>query len=249
MRTIGWTAALAGLVLAAAGAGRADDAADPKAVVEKAIKATGGADLLKKYQAWTIKAKGKFYGMGDGIEYTSEQSVFMPDKLHMKIDAGNFQFLQVFNGDKGWIVAGENTMELGKEAVEEAQEELYVSRLTHLVPLLEDGCKLSPLGEIKVDGKAAVGVRAEHKGHRDVSLYFDKDSGLLARVERRGKDVMGGGGEYTAEATYGDYKKVEGVQVPYKVTIKRDGKRFIEAENNDVKLFEKLDSKLFEKPQ
>ena len=33
--------------------------------------------------------------------------------------------------------------------------------------------------------QAAVGVRVASKGQKDVSLYFNKETGLLAKVERR----------------------------------------------------------------
>jgi hypothetical protein len=248
MRTIGWAAGLAGLVLAVSGAGRADDAADARAIVEKAIKATGGADVLKKYPAMTVKAKGTFYGVGDGIELKIEQYFVLPDKMRMEVKSDMINFTQVFDTDKGWLDAGGNSMEMPKALAEEAKEELYARWLTRLYPLLEEGYKLSPLGEVKVADKPAVGVRVEHKGHRDVSLFFDKDSGLLVRIQRKGKDIQAGGAEYTGEATYGDYRKVEGQEVPFKVSVRRDGKRYVELEAQEVKPSEKLDDKLFQKP-
>jgi hypothetical protein len=247
-RTIGWTAGLAAVVLAVGGAGRADDAGDAKAIVEKAIKAAGGADVLKKYPAMTTKSKGTFYGMGDGVEYTGQEYTQLPDKLRLEIHAGDFKFTQVFNGDKGWIQAGDNTMDMPKEMVAELQEGMQLHVVMSLVPLLEGDYKLSPLAEVKVGGKPAVGVRVEHKGHRDVSLFFDKDSGLLVKTEHKGKDVQAGGAEYTAESFLSDYKKVDGLEVPFKVSVKRDGKRYIEAEVQEAKPSEKLEDKLFQKP-
>jgi hypothetical protein len=242
-----WCWGLAALILAG-GAARADEAATPKAILDKAIKAHGGADALKKYTAQVTKAKGKFYGMGDGIDYTSETSVQAPNKLRVFVDANGFKFTQVVNGDKGWMDVNGEVTEMNKDFLEEARQELHAVDVARLVPLLQEGYKLSPLGEVKVDGKPAVGIKVEHKGYRDVGLFFDKDSGLLVKIERRGKDVMQGGAEYTAEELLSDYKKVEGLQVPYKQTINRDGKKYIESEATDVKVAEKLDDKVFAKP-
>ncbi len=50
--------------LMAAATVRADDAADAKAVVEKAIKAMGGAEKLDQTKAFTSKMKGKVFVMG-----------------------------------------------------------------------------------------------------------------------------------------------------------------------------------------
>jgi hypothetical protein len=235
------------VVLATGGAARADDA-EVKAVIEKAIKAHGGADVLNKFLAFSAKSKGKYYGMGEGIDYTSETQIQYPDKERFVVQAGDFKFTQVVNGDKGWIVAGAETRAMDKEQLEEAREELYAAGLTRLTPLTGAGYKLAALGSVKVGDRDAVGVRVEHKGHRDVSLFFDKDTGLLLKMERRGKDVMGGGGEFTAEEIFGDYKKVDGMSMPFKITIKHDGKRFVESETTEATPAEKLDASVFAKP-
>jgi hypothetical protein len=247
MRKLVWVSGLAAVVLSG-GVLRADDAAGAKATIEKAIQAQGGADVLKKFTALTIKAKGTFYGMGDGIEYTSESSIQDPDKFRVEVKAGDFKFVQIINGDKGWAVTGDNSQEMDKDQLEEAKESLYAHHVERLVPLLGEGYKLSSLGDVKVGDRAAVGVRVERKGHRDISLFFDKESHLLIKVERRAKDVMAGGQEYTAETLYSDYKKVDGLQVPHKETIKRDGKRYIEQEVTEAKPAEKLDDNTFAKP-
>jgi hypothetical protein len=247
MRMKTWSWGLA-VVLLGGGVVRADEPAGPKAVIDKAIKAHGGIDNLKKYVAQVTKGKGKYYGMGDGIDYTSETSFQAPNKLRVHVDAGGFNFTQIVNGDKGWMDANGEVSEMNKEFIEEARQELHAMNVSRLFPLLDDGYKLSPLGEVKVEGKPAVGVKVERKGFRDVNLYFDKDSGLLVKMERRGKDLMAGGTEYTAEELLHDYKKVDGVEVPYKVTINRDGKKFVESEATEVKVAEKLDDKVFAKP-
>ncbi len=247
MRTIRWTLSVAALALAASATVRAEEGSDPKAIVEKAIKATGGAELLKKYPAVTLKGKGQFYGTGDAQEFTIEQWIQPPDRLRQDIKSEMFSFSQGMDGDKGWMSVGGNVMDMNKEMLEETRELLYAQELTHLLPLLQEGYKLTALPEIKVAGKPAAGIRVQHQGHRDTSLYFDKDSGLLVRVERRGKDPQAGQ-EFNVESIYENYKNVDGLQVPFKITVKRDGKRYVETEVEKFKPAEKLDEKVFQKP-
>src|SRR5437763_162835 len=102
--------------------------------------------------------------------------------------------------------------------------------------------------DAKVEGKDGVALRVEHKDHRDVSLHFDKKDGLLLKTETRAKNPMAGDKEFTAETLYADYKKVDDVPVAHKVTVKRDGKLFVESESSDVKVAEKLDDSNFDKP-
>ncbi len=231
---------------------RADDDAMLREIVTKAIKAHGGVDNLTKFKASVSKEKGKYYGMGEGIDFTSESSLQLPDRFRVEVKAkagdDNFVFIQVINGKKGWVKLGENTEEMNKDQLAEAKEEMNVANIAQLVCLNDKDYKLSPLGDVKVGDTPAVGVRVERKGYRDVSLFFDKEKGLLLKSETRGKDVMHGGEEFTSTTRYEDYKKVEGVMIAHKVTIKRDGKPFVEQEVTEVKVSEKLDDSVFEKP-
>ena len=242
---------VAGLLLG--GAVRADDAADVKAVLDKAIAAHGGADNLTKYKAATMRIKGKIHGViADALVYSGEVASQLPDRLRVEVSVTvmgmDFKTVQVLSGDKGWVQLNDKVMEMSKEQLAESKEQMYVSAVSHLVALRDKAYKLSPLGDGKVDGKDAVGVRVEHKDHRDVSLWFDKKGGLLLKSETRAKDPMAGDKEFTVEALYADYKKVDGVQAAHKITVKRDGKLFVESDSSDLKVADKLDDSTFEKP-
>src|SRR2546428_8816628 len=53
----------------------ADDQADARAIVAKAIKAVGGEQKLEKFKAQTWREVGTYYGMGDGLPYTGNYAV------------------------------------------------------------------------------------------------------------------------------------------------------------------------------
>jgi outer membrane lipoprotein-sorting protein len=232
------------LVLGALRTSRADDQADARGVIAKAMQATGGEEKLAKLKGQSWTEKGTFYGMGAGVPYTGSYSLQWPDKFKMEIQG---VFTIVVNGDKGWTNANGSTQEMTKEQLEEQKQGLYNGWVASLVPLKDKAYKLSLLGESKVGDRPAVGVKVARKDHYDVNLYFDKETNLLAKTSSRLKEAMSGQ-EVEQEATYSDYKDVSGVKIPTKVSIKRDGKQFVEAENSDVKLAEKLDDSVFAKP-
>src|SRR5215468_2351351 len=238
----------ASLLFAGAGLVRADEA-DARKVIDKAIKAHGGAEKRAKLKASTFKMKGKYYGMSaDGLDYTAEQSIQAPDKEHLEVTGEvmgqTFKYVRIINGNKGWTRTMDTTKEMDKEELAEAKEELYAGRVTNLVDLKDKGFTLEPLGEVKVGKRDAVGVRVSHKGHRDVNLFFDKKTHLLLKSERRAK-VMDGG-EVTAEEFYDDYKEVGGIQHAHKISILHDGKKFVEGELTDFTPKEKFDDSVFE---
>jgi outer membrane lipoprotein-sorting protein len=234
-----------GLVVAAAGtAVRADDAS-AKAIIERAVKAMGGEEKLAKFNAYTYTEKGKYYGMGQAVDYVGKYAVQMPDRFKMEIQ--NFIVI-VLNGDKGWTSMNGNTEELTGDRLKEQQEERYAGWVSSLLPLLKNNdFTLSALPETKVDDKPAVGVKVSQKGHRDVKLYFNKDTGLLDRVEERVTDEQANA-QVDQAVTLKDYKEFDGARMPTKVVVKRDGKLFVEAEVEDLKPVEKFEKGTFDKP-
>jgi outer membrane lipoprotein-sorting protein len=232
----------AGLVLAFSGALRAEE---PKEIIDKAIKAAGGEEKLAKFNARTWAAKGTYYGAGDGTAYTAEYAVQLPDKMRVEIKN---VFTMVLNGDKGWMKMGDNAEEMNADQLTEQKENAHAGYVATLLPLKDRAYTLTALGDSKVGDRAVVGVKVSSKGHRDVNLYFDKDTNLLAKGEWTVKAMEEGGKEVTQETLYSDYKDVDGTKFPMKVVLNRDGKKYVESENSDVKAVEKLDDSLFGKP-
>ena len=234
------------------GAACADEQADARAIIDKAIKAAGGEENLAKYKAETFKGKGKYYGMGAGMDYTGDWTVQHPDKMRFQIEVAvgdmKFTFVRVVNGDKVWSKTGDNAVEVDdKDQVNEAKEGGYVGSVTDLLPLKDKEFQFALLGESEVDGAKVVGIKVSHKGHRDVELYFDKAKGLLIKSATTVKDDMTGQ-EARQEVFYSDYKEVSGTQRPMKVVINRDGKSFVDMEVTERQLHEKLDDSVFGKP-
>jgi hypothetical protein len=240
------------LALGANQAARADDQADMKALLAKALKAAGGEKNLAKYKALTYKSKGKFYGMGQEIDFTSETALQFPSQLKTTITGevmGNtFTFVIVFNKDKGWRKANDTTEAMTRDQVAEQKEAMYGYGVTGLLALKDKKFKLSPVGETKVGKRDAVGVKVTSKGHGPINLYFDKKTHLLLKSVSTVKDMQSDK-EVEQEVYYDKYKDFEGVKRATKVQIKRDGKKFVDIdETTDLKWEEKLDDSEFDKP-
>lgn len=228
----------------------ADDQAAVRSIIDKAMKASGGEEKLAKYKAATWKGKGKINVGGVEIEFTLEAAAQPPKQSRMKSEGEfsgtKFERTQVVNGDKGWISLTGSTEDMPEDQLAAAKEDLYAGWLAMLVPLKDAAFKLAPLPEIKVGDRPAVGVRVSHPGHKDINLYFDKDKGLLVKVQRRVKDMTGQ--EVEQETFYTDYKEETGILHPRKQKTKRDGSDFLQIEITEYKPLEQLDVSTFAKP-
>jgi outer membrane lipoprotein-sorting protein len=231
---------------------RADDAADARALVEKGIKATGQKPGDKP-GALTWKDKGKFTAAGMAMDYTGDWAFQGPDKYRFAVNAEvegmKFTFIAISNGNKAWESALGMTQEMTEDKLEYFLNQTYALNVTSLLPLLADKeFKLATAGEKDVNGKKTAVVTVTRDKKPTVTLYFDKQTGLLVKSGGKVKDEFQGWKEVPEEVFYDDYKDVGGRKYFSKMKIVRDGKPMIETTISDQKLSDKLDAKLFEKP-
>ena len=226
----------------------ADDQAEAKAVIAKAIDAMGvkAREEYEEYNAMTFKEKGTYYGMGEaGVPYSGDYAVQFPDQFRMTIE-GVFEV--VLDRDKGWIKMGGEAQEMNETQLKETREQQYAAGVTMLTPVLKEGYRLSLVNDAKAASKPALGVTVSHEGHRDVKLYFDPETHLLLRAETKVRAEELGGREVVQITLFRDYKEVQDIKVPTEVEVIRDGKKFLEAEQYDLKFEKALDPDEFAKP-
>jgi hypothetical protein len=254
MRGMLYAAIAVGLCGLASGTTRADEQGEIKALIEKAITAQGGREKLTKFKAFTMKLKGKGNAQGMAFDFTMDLKVQEPDKskfsMDLEIAGQKLNVAEVVNGDMGWTKSpATNQVEaMSKEQMAEHKEQSHSRRIESLIVLTGKEFKLAPLGESKIGDTDVVGIRVSSAGHRDVSLYFDKQSSLLLKSESMVKDPMLGDKEIAQESIYSDYKEVDGMKYAAKMTMKRDGMEFMNGEVTEWTPAEKIDDSEFAKP-
>jgi hypothetical protein len=244
-----FTVALGVLILCGGFIGRVQAQDEPRAIIEKAIKANGGAELLEKRKASQTKSKGTLEVMGQNLSFTQEVTGLLPDKakevLHLDIMGMNIDLVTVMNGDNLRITAAGNEVPISDAIKQAVKEQKHMAEVIRLLPLLKDkSYELSPVGEVQVAGKPAVGVRVSKMGCKDVSLFFDKSSGLMAKVEHRATDANSGQ-EVAEERIILEYQQVAGAPAPKRAVLNRDGKKFMELEVLEVKYPDTIDENEF----
>jgi len=229
----------------------ADDK-DPSAVLDKAIKAVGGEEKLKKVDAVTWKSKVAITFNDNTNQFTSHATLQGLDHYRSEVEGefgGNpFKGVTVLNGDKGWRKFGDNKMDLEGDALANEKLRVYLQVIPSLlVPLKGKGFKLESVGEEKVGDKPAAGIKVTGPDGKDFTLYFDKESGLPVKLVAK---VVGfRGDEFTEETTYKDYKDFDGIKKATKAESKRDGQDFVKSEVTEFTVLGKVDAKTFSEPE
>jgi hypothetical protein len=232
-----------------------EDQAKAEAVLAKAIKAHGGEENLRKLELTTLELVGEAILDGKVIGFKDLVHRHGPDRIRRETEyshAGEVnKTVRVMCGDIGWYSEGEIITDLGDADYAEEKDTAHTEwGALRLYPFREKGYRLTLLGEVEIDGKAAVGIKVTHKDHRDLGLYFDKGTTLLLKLEDEPKDMNHFPYKRVVRETFlSDYREVNNIQRAYKMTVKTGGELFLKQEVTGFKIVEKLDENKFAKPE
>ena len=226
------------------------------AILDKAIAAHGGAEVLAKHKGKAIysKARGTIEDQRQGpekIPFVEEMFLQPPNKFkkitNMQIKGRETTFMMVSDGEKHWLKFGEEVREANaseQAGYKEAQNHGDVLDFVKLKGRMRD---LTLLPEIEVNGRTAVGAQVTTEGHRDMQLFFDGQSGLLVKTVTW-KTYPMTGKTFVEEKVMDDYQDTDGYKWPKRVVAYRDGKRFLTKEVLEFKLPQQIEDRVFAKP-
>jgi hypothetical protein len=223
---------------------QADDRAAALAILERAIKAHGGAEALARTQISVRNGRGTAW-LPSEMPFQSEMTANLPSQVRVTFEANRARFLTVINGNQGWQSIGGAVAELSGPRLTELQEENYVWWLATLTPLLKEGFELTVLPDARVSGRPAAGIQASSRGRPTVGLYFDKESGLLVRISRRAREP---GGEVDKEYLLSDHKDFDGVKMPTREVVSTNGRKVTDVTYTSYKFLRKADEGAFARP-
>ncbi|MEX2015303.1 MAG: hypothetical protein WD873_01615, partial [Candidatus Hydrogenedentales bacterium] len=185
----------------------AQDMPSAEEVINKYRDASGTKDAKFKNRV----TKGTFALPDMGMSGTNISYSEQPNMLNViTLDA----FGEVKRGISGDVVWSSDPMQ-GARIVEgeEAKAMMNQNQFDQFANWKDDFESAEVVGEADVDGTTAWQVKVTPKEGNESTMYFAKDSGLLARVEAT--DAMG----TPNTTTLSDYKEVDGVQVPHMIKI------------------------------
>jgi hypothetical protein len=218
---------------------------DVQEIIKKAVEAQGGKEALTKAQQFKRTSSGTIF-FGQAQNFTDELIAALPGKIKLDIKLDTKEnLLMCLEGEAGWSIASGFPIDLSKEKIVELKEESYFLQVTNLVSLLEPSSTLTSLGESKVMNKSVMGVKVSLAGGSEVSLYFDKETNLLTKAERKAKQA---GVEILKGVQYSDYQTFGAVKFATKETHFLGGNKFVENKNISYTILEKVDASVFKKP-
>jgi hypothetical protein len=187
------------------------------AIIEKAINAVGGRDAINQFRSF--KAVYRESGKKNGTAFSDRVTIYMqlPDKIRLDREIPNEpKALRLFGqpvvsltvnqgqpdhnilcvtGDGSWGIiqtpAGVVQQPVPQVVETTLRDNLYLSECTTFIPLLGPDYTLEKLADPSAVPYGAVAIKVHKAGKADVTLFFDKDSGFLLRLDFEEKNENG----------------------------------------------------------
>ncbi|HUV01625.1 MAG TPA: hypothetical protein VMW32_11740 [Bacteroidales bacterium] len=193
------------------------------------INAQSLDEIVKNYSAalkvdqlakvTTIKITGKVSQMGQEMPIT----MFMknPNKVKAVISFNGQDIIQVFDGEKGYMVnplmGSSDPVELTGDQLKQVQNNNAFSN--EVLNYFKNG-KLTLEGEESVNGKPAYKLKAVPEGAQPVYMFIDKGSFYLTKTITTVNQM---GTSINVESYPSDYVEINGVVIPKKTTTSANG--------------------------
>ena len=173
----------------------------PRTIVERAVKAMGGAEAMENTHGHYMKLEGNL-SAGPNVPLPGPVRMVLETRSmpgnkhnstgHIEMAGSKVELGHIRNGNKGWTMENGQGREWTEEELKEREQSSHEDRVVGLLPLLSDPAyTLKKIEGKKVLGRAAVGIRVSCKNQPDVNLYFDQETGLLCQftsVKKRGQE-------------------------------------------------------------
>lgn len=176
---------------------------DAPQIIARYLDAIGGKEAVIAIKTKKEVASASMQGMSLEIisKKTNSQQSFLAVNM-----MGNTMQKQVVNKDKGYNEAQGQRMEMDENALADALKESAV-----FAELVVDLDKISLVGTADINGKEAY----EIKINDSKSFFYDTESFLKVKISET-QEMQGN--LMTQETLVGDYKEVDGLLFPHKIT-------------------------------
>ncbi len=217
----------------------------PNDLLKQVVQVKGGLDALKGIRTVVVDADMSVTTPRGPTVIPTKTYVVYPDKFRVDATFAGQQNVQAYNGGSAWVKDP-----AGVSAAPPAMRSDFAATVRRdtfplLIAASEGKLAVRPLPE-EVKGTVALKViEISGEGLTPVRLYIDQSN----RIVRQTYTTPGPDGHPSqAEEVFSDYRKVNGIEVPFKASVLRDGRLILDRTLKSVTFNVPVDAVLFQQP-
>ena len=215
-------------------------------VLKKVIEVKGGLDALRKVKTVIADADTSFTMEQGTLVSKTKTYVVYPEKFRVDANVAGAQVVQVYNAGTAWVRDPGGVHEVPPEMRDEFAASVRRDTIPVLIAAAEGKLAVRLLPEEGADGRVLTVLEISGPQLPAVRMFIDNQN-LIARQSfsaagPEGKPVQ-------ADEMFSDYRRVDGVQVPFRADVRRGGQVILSRTLTNVALNTPVDDALFVRPQ
>jgi hypothetical protein len=217
----------------------APDLPKPDEIVQKYVAALGGADAISKLKTLTEHGTTDFAGR----HFQTDIFIKSPNRIATVTHfPGGASGTTAFDGAVGFVSFPGNPLRpMSASDLDAARVD---ADLQFPLDMRNIFSELQVLKKVTVADKDTILLTGKRAGSPPVDMYFDAQTGLLARLVRYESSPLG---LNPTQIDYSDYRDVAGVKLPFQwVSAAPTGKSAVQLSNVDANAA--IDDQVFQKP-
>ena len=214
-------------------------------LVQRVVQAKGGLEALKAIRTVVVDADMSVTTARGPTIIPTKTYVVYPDKFRVDATFAGQQSVQAYDAGTAWV-----RDPAGVSAAPPAMRNDFAATVRRdtfplLIAAAEGKVTVRQLAEDGAGGAAFKVLEFSGQGLDPVKLYIDRDY----RIARQAYAAPGPDGRPSqAEEVFSDYRKVNGIDVPFKASVMRDGRQILERTLKAVTFNTAVDPMLFQQP-
>lgn len=219
---------------------QADDA---RRLIEKAIDAKGGLQLLRSIK--TVRSDSEMIIATPNGEAKVRATAYVRYPGQFRLDAVGPDGLRIqsFNNGSAWWGDGRTAEDAPPAIVQMMEASIQRDTIALLLALNDKRVPGRRVSDVQVDGKPMPALEVSLRPAGRLLLVFDPASGLLVQQRYGGEDD-----EPATEERFSDYRDVQGLRVAHRLVVKRESYPPVERLVRTFEINVPIESSLFEKP-
>lgn len=194
-------------------------------LLQRAQKVLGGAYKLAALKDLTQSLDLTMDSSAGGIKVKQLNRYVAPGHFRQDQELPFGKLVAYTDGKSGWLSTPQGVMPMPAPVLKQPQRELFRT-LFHLI-LADRDTSLT----VNAIDKSTVEISSTDG--KSVKLEFDEATGLPSRETYQ--EAEPGGASATVTETFVDWREVDGLKAPFKITIQQDGKKFADVTIQEYK--------------
>ena len=217
----------------------------PNDLIQRVVAAKGGLDALKSIRTVVVDADMTVNTLRGPTIIPTKTYVVYPDKFRVDATFAGQQTVQAYNSGTAWVKDP-----AGVAAAPPAMRNDFAATVRRdtfplLIAAAEGRLTVRPQAEEGSGGTVLKVLEVSGPGFDPLRLYIDRDY----RIVRQTYTTPGPDGRPTkAEELFSDYRKVNGIDVPFKASVLREGQKILDRTIRSVTFNTAVDLMLFQQP-